>query len=72
MLNSPFTIDHSQPISFIIPNAALSSLDIPGLEIMDTPFLTNAAAQARCIELLEAAATIDPLTTDGLTRTITL
>ena len=40
--------------------AALSSLLWPGLEITVLPFRNNAAAHARCIELLEAGAWMLP------------
>src|SRR5579862_3106981 len=63
--NSPLTIDHWHPNAFITPSAALSSLEYPGFLIMLFAALSNAAAHARCIELLEAGACIVPFNIDG-------
>lgn len=61
--------DTVAPNACITPRAALSSLDVPGLCIMLCPLLTSAAAQARCILLLDAGAKMLPLIFDGLTVT---
>ena len=53
------------PSFCIMSNAALSSLLMPGLWMMDFPFLTKAAAHARCMELLDAAAKMFPDNVDG-------
>jgi hypothetical protein len=47
-------------------------LDIPGLCIIVSPTFNKAAAQALCIELLEAAAVITPFSVDGCIVTITI
>jgi hypothetical protein len=47
--------------------AARSSLEDPGFLIILSPPAINAAAHARCIELLEAGAGIVPRTEDGET-----
>jgi hypothetical protein len=61
----PSTISAVAPSSLIIDIAALSSLLVPGFWITLVPFVTRAAAQARCIELLEAGACTIPFTWEG-------
>jgi hypothetical protein len=49
----------------MISKAALSSFDIPGLCKTVFPPLSRAAAQARCMALLDAGAIIIPFVSDG-------
>jgi hypothetical protein len=49
----------------ITSSAARSSFDVPGFRIVVVPFDNNAAAQARCIELLDAGALTFPLIDEG-------
>ena len=65
IISSSLLILSVAPRRFTISIAALSSFEWPGFLIILFPFATNAAAQALCIELLEAGACIDPDNWDG-------
>ena len=54
------------PNLVIILIAAFSSLLLPKLSMTVVPGVISAAAQARCIELLEGGACIVPETADGV------